>query len=131
MAIRTITLGLLVAFLSSISGVIYGYSYYQLFDFSAYLPLWKIAAFLTFISSLLIAFSLFISTIFKKRAHLITSVFVAVISLFSIILPNLFPPKFTQEIEVPEMFPAFVMPLHFLVPIFWLVFSPYYLMIKQ
>ena len=120
MVIRTITLGFLVAFLSSLSGVIYGYSYYQLFDFSAYLPLWKIAAFLTFIS-----------TIFKKRAHLITSVFVAVISLFSIILPNLFPPKFTQEIEVPEMFPAFVMPLHFLVPIFWLVLSPYFLMIKQ
>ncbi len=131
MAIRTLTLGTLVAVLASIFGIVYVYFYYQLFDFSKYLPLWKIPAIFTFISFLLVGFSIVISMLFKKKGNVITSVILTLFSILSIVLPTLFPPKFSHEIEVPEMFPAFVIPLHFFVPLFWLLLSPYFLLIKQ
>ena len=131
MVIRTITLGSLVALISSILGVIYVYFYYQLFDFSSYLPLWKVPAILTFLSFLLVGFSIVNNTIFKKNGNFITSLMLTLFSIFSIILPSLFPPRFTQEIEVPEMFPGFILPLHFLVPLFWLFLSPYFLIVKS
>lgn len=127
MAIRTITLGSLVAMLSSIIGIVYVYFYYQLFDFSAYLPLWKVPAILTFLSFLLVGFSIVMNKLFKKNGNFVTSLSMTLLSIFSIILPSLFPPRFSQEIEVPEMFPGFILPLHFLVPLFWLLLSPQYL----
>jgi hypothetical protein len=45
--------------------------------------------------------------------------------------PTFFPPRFPEEIESPEMFPGFVLPLHFFVPLFWLLFTPYFLTLKQ
>ena len=131
MVIRTIMLGSLVALISSILGVIYVYFYYQIFDFSSYLPLWKVPAILTFLSFLLVGFSIVNKTIFKKNGNFITSLMLTLFSIFSIILPSLFPPRFTQEIEVPEMFPGFILPLHFLVPLFWLFLSPYFLIVKS
>lgn len=130
MAIRTITLGSLVAFLSSFIGVIYVYFYYQLFDFSSYLPLWKVPAIFTFLSFLLVGFSIVNNIVFKKNGDFITSLMLTIFSIFSIVLPSLFPPRFTQEIEVPEMFPGFILPLQFLVPLFWLFLSPYFLIVK-
>lgn len=127
MAIRTITLGSLVAMLSSIIGIVYVYFYYQLFDFSAYLPLWKVPAILTFLSFLLVGFSIVMNKLFKKNGNFVTSLSMTLLSIFSIILPSLFPPRFSQEIEVPEMFHGFILPLHFLVPLFWLLLSPQYL----
>lgn len=127
MAIRTITLGSLVAMLSSIIGIVYVYFYYQLFDFSVYLPLWKVPAILTFLSFLLVGFSIVMNKLFKKNGNFVTSLSMTLLSIFSIILPSLFPPRFSQEIEVPEMFPGFILPLHFLVPLFWLLLSPQYL----
>ena len=131
MVIRTIMLGSLVALISSILGVNYVYFYYQIFDFSSYLPLWKVPAILTFLSFLLVGFSIVNNTIFKKNGNFITSLMLTLFSIFSIILPSLFPPRFTQEIEVPEMFPGFILPLHFLVPLFWLFLSPYFLIVKS
>ena len=130
MAIRTITLGSLVAMLSSIIGIVYVYFYYQLFDFSAYLPLWKVPAILTFLSFLIVGFSIVTNKLFKKNGNFITSLMLTLFSIFSIVLPSLFPPRFTHEIEVPEMFPGFILPLHFLVPLFWLLLSPYFLFVK-
>ncbi|MBM3452933.1 MAG: hypothetical protein FJX84_07305 [Bacteroidetes bacterium] len=131
MAIQTITLGFIVALLSSLVGIIYVYFYYQLFDFSSYLPIWKIPAIFTFFSFLIVALSLTNNTLFKKRGNIITSLFVAISSILSISAPLLFPPKFSDEIEVPELFPALVFPLHFFVPLFWLFLSPYFLISKQ
>jgi len=82
MAIRTLTLGTLVAVLASLFGIVYVYFYYQLFDFSKYLPLWKIPAIFTFISFLLVGFSIVISMLFKKKGNVITSV---ILTLFSIL----------------------------------------------
>ncbi len=130
MAIRTIALGSLVAFLSSFIGIIYVYFYYNLFDFSSYLPLWKVPAILTFLSFLFVGFSIVMNKLFKKYGNFITSLSIILFSIFSIVLPSLFPPRFTQEIEVPEMFPGFILPLHFLVPLFWLFLSPYFLIVK-
>jgi hypothetical protein len=127
MAIRTITLGSLVAFLSSFIGIIYVYLYYQLFDFSSYLPLWKVPAILTFLSFLLVGFSIVMNKLFKRNGNFVTSFLVTLFSVISISIPTLFPPRFPEEIEVPEMFPGFILPLHFLVPLFWLFLSPQYL----
>lgn len=127
MTTRTITLGSLVAILSSFIGIVYVYFYYQLFDFSAYLPIWKVPAILTFLSFLLVGLSIVMNKLFKRNGNFVTSLSMTLLSIFSIILPSLFPPRFSQEIEVPEMFPGFIIPLHFLVPLFWLLLSPQYL----
>lgn len=123
MTTRTITLGSLVAILSSFIGIVYVYFYYQLFDFSAYLPIWKVPAILTFLSFLLVGLSIVMNKLFKRNGNFVTSLSMTLLSIFSIILPSLFPPRFSQEIEVPEMFPGFIIPLHFLVPLFWLLLS--------
>ena len=128
MAIRTITLGSLVALLSSILGIVYVYFYYQLFDFSDYLPLWKVPAIFTFISFVVVGFSLVMTKLFKNKGNIIISTTLTLVTFSSILLPTFYPPRFPNEVEVPEMFPAFVLPLHFFVTLFWLLLSPYYLM---
>jgi hypothetical protein len=112
-------------------GMGYSYFYYQLFDFSSYLPLWKIAALFTSISMIICgAYSAF-QVITKQQGNLIFSIFLSIITLGSIVFPSLYPPKFPDAVELPELFPAFVLPLHFIVPLFWLTFAPHFLKDKK
>jgi hypothetical protein len=104
--------------------MLYAHLYYKLFDFSSFLPLWNIVVLFTFISLILGVLSILFFLIFKKAGSMILSGLICVLSFLSVILPTLFPPQFASSIESPEIFPAFAVPLHFIIPMVWLTLSP-------
>ncbi len=124
MVTKTLFFSIIVAFVSSILGMLYAHLYYKLFDFSSFLPLWNIVVLFTFISLILGVLSILFFLIFKKAGSMILSGLICVLSLLSVILPTLFPPQFASSIESPEIFPAFAVPLHFIIPMVWLTLSP-------
>jgi hypothetical protein len=127
MFLRIFFFGVFISFISSVVGISYGYFYYKLFDFSSYLPLWKIAALFTLISMILCGLFWLFLLIMKKKGILVFSMILTLLSITSVIFPTLYPPKFSDSVELPEFFPSFVLPLHFIVPLFWLTFTPHFL----
>lgn len=89
-----------------------------LFDFSSILPIWKLVSTYFFISLLVtFCFVYFIKISNRKNLWVFNLIF-SVISFFSVIYP--FQAKVFHQYE--DFFPAFVIPLHFILPLFWLTF---------
>ncbi|MCF8410664.1 MAG: hypothetical protein K9G31_05145 [Crocinitomicaceae bacterium] len=127
MLVRYIILGFVVAVLSSATGIAYSFNYYKLFDFSAVLPFTKIAWLFTSGSLLVAGLSFVFNKFMKAIGGLIFNVLLAFGTIGSVIIPTVYPPTFPAEIEMPEFYPAFVIPLHFMVPMIWFALSSYFL----
>ena len=115
---------LFISTISSIGSLVYVSNYYSFFaDFSPILPKWKIVA--TFFSLGLTSagFYLVLNKFLPKAGTLIFNITIAFISLSSILIPIL-KEDFPESLEMTEFYPGFVIPLHFIFPIFWLAFSP-------
>jgi len=127
MLVRYIILGFVVAVLSSATGIAYSYKYYQLFDFSAVLPFTKIAWLFTSGSLLIAGLSFVINKFLKSIGLLVFNILLAFGTIGSVIIPTMYPPVFPETIEMPEFYPGFVIPLHFMVPMIWFALSSYFL----
>lgn len=126
-----VKIGLLVAFFSSLFGVSYTKLYYEfLFDFSFNLQVLKIPVIFLALSLLIAGISWFFNRYMPKSGAFIFNVLLSSVALISILLPLFYTPNFSKEVEMPEMFISFVMPLHFIVPLFWLTFSSHFLKSK-
>lgn len=126
-----VQIGLLVAFFSSLFGVSYTKLYYEfLFDFSFNLQVLKIPFIFLALSLLIAGISWFFTHYITKSGAFIFNVLLSSITLISILLPIFYTPNFSKEVEMPEMFISFVLPLHFIVPMFWLTFSSHFLKSK-
>jgi hypothetical protein len=128
MLVRYIILGFVVAVLSSATGIAYSYKYYEILaDFSVVLPFTKIAWLFTSGSLLIAGLSFVINKFLKSIGLLIFNVLLAFGTIGSVIIPTLYPPVFPETIEMPEFYPAFVIPLHFMVPMIWFALTSYFL----
>ena len=115
---------LFISTISSIGSLVYVSNYYSFFaDFSPILPKWKIVA--TFFSLGLISagFYFVLNKFLPKAGTLIFNISIAFISLSSILIPIL-KEDFPESLEMTEFYPGFVIPLHFIFPLFWLALSP-------
>ena len=125
---RYIILGFVVAVLSSATGIAYSYKYYEILaDFSVVLSFTKIAWLFTSGSLLIAGLSFVINKFLKSIGLLIFNVLLAFGTIGSVIIPTMYPPVFPETIEMPEFYPAFVIPLHFMVPMIWFALSSYFL----
>lgn len=116
--------GLFMSLISSIGAAIYASSYYSFMaDFSSILPLWKI--FVAFISLGLIVSGVYfvINKVFPKYGLLLFNITFALSTLISILFP-IIKDNFPESLEMTEFYPGFVIPLHFIFPLFWFAFSP-------
>ena len=115
-----VVFGMIVSMLSSLLGMVYTFfSYTILFDFSNTIPIWKIPV--TFLTIGLILSGVYYIVLEKKPVLLLASnICLVILSFLSIILPIVA----TVPDEFPEMFPIFAIPLHFLLPMFWLAIFP-------
>ncbi len=117
-------LGLAVSFISSLGASIYMTKYYELIsDFSSILPLWKIIT-CYFSLGLIVSGLCFLSTkLLPKFGGIIFNIVFVFASLCSILLP-IMKEDFPESLEMTEFYPGFVIPLHFILPLFWLALSP-------
>lgn len=110
------------AFLLSLISVLISFIYFKiyqvyLFDFSEVMPLWKLLSMMVFQSFSITWFYAFCKT---KKTMLIFNLTLVIITLSSIIYP--IQARIYHEYE--DFFPAFAIPLHFIIPLFWLSLHP-------
>ena len=117
-------MGLAVSLISSLGAIIYVTKYYEvLANFSLILPLWKIIA-TYFTVGLSISGLCFLSTrLAPKFGSFIFNIVLVFATLSSIIFP-IMKQDFPETLEMTEFYPGFVIPLHFILPLFWLALSP-------
>jgi hypothetical protein len=127
MLVRYIILGFVVAILSSVTGIAYSYKYYELFDFSAVMPFTKIVWLFTSGSLLIAGLSFVINKFLKSVGLLVFNMLLAFGTIGSVIIPTMYPPVFPDTVEMPEFYPGFVIPLHFMVPMIWFALSSYFI----
>ena len=120
-------LGILTGVFSSLVGGIYTYFFYKdLFDFSSVLPIWKIVA--VYFSLGLIASGLYFMLVFfsSKYGQLLFNIKFVLIAVLSVLIPiNIKVPN----VEFPEIYPVFALPLHLFFSVIFLALSP--LIIKK
>ena len=110
------------AFLLSLISVLFSFIYFRiyqvyLFDFSEVMPLWRLLSMMLFLSFSITWLSAFFKT---KKTMLIFNLTLVFIALLSIIFP--IQARIYHEFE--DFFPAFAIPLHLIVPLFWLSLHP-------
>ena len=127
MLVRYIFLGFVVAVISSATGIAYSHSFKELGDFTSVMPYSKIAWLFTSGSLLIAGLSFVINKFLKSIGLLIFNVLLAFVTIGSVIIPTLYPPVFPETQEMIEFYPAFVIPLHFMVPMIWFALSSYFL----
>jgi hypothetical protein len=114
-------LGFLTGLLSSLISL--GYSYFfniKLLDFSEILPYWKIIA-LDFALALVLSGNYFAFSLVVKRYYvLIFNVFFALLSILSVLIPIT---AQLPNIEFPEFYPTFAIPLHLIFSVIFLSLS--------
>ena len=117
-------MGLAVSLISSLGAIIYVTKYYEvLANFSLILPLWKIIA-TYFTLGLSISGLCFLSNrLAPKFGSFIFNIVLVFATLSSIIFP-IMKQDFPETLEMTEFYPGFVIPLHFILPLFWLALSP-------
>ena len=117
-------LGLAVSLISSLGASIYMTKYYELIsDFSSILPLWKIIA-TYFTLGLSVSGLCFLSNRLAPKFGTIIFNIVLVFATLSSILFPIMKEDFPETLEMTEFYPGFVIPLHFILPLFWLALSP-------
>ena len=116
-------LGLAVSLISSLGAIIYVTKYYEVLEnFSLILPLWKIIA-TYFTVGLSISGLCFLSTrLAPKFGSFIFNIVLVFATLSSILFP-IMKADFPETLEMTEFYPGFVIPLHFILPLFWLALS--------
>jgi len=127
MLVRYIILGFVVAVLSSATGIAYSYSFKELGDFSSVIPYSKIAWMFTSASLGISGLSFLFNKFLKDIGGLIINIILAFVTIGSVIIPTLYPPVFPETQEMQEFYSAFVIPLHFMVPMIWFALSSYFL----
>ena len=117
-------MGLAVSLISSLGAIIYVTKYYEvLANFSLILPLGKIIA-TYFTVGLSISGLCFLSNrLAPKFGSFIFNIVLVFATLSSIIFP-IMKQDFPETLEMTEFYPGFVIPLHFILPLFWLALSP-------
>ena len=117
-------LGLVVSLISSLGAAVYVTKYYEVMaNFSLILPLWKIIA-IYFTVGLSVSGLCFLSTrLVPKFGTIIFNIVLVFATLGSIIFP-IMKEDFLETLEMTEFYPGFVIPLHFIFPLFWLALSP-------
>jgi hypothetical protein len=121
MRIKPLFFALFIAFLSSLLGLAYFFSFnHFLFDFSSVLPSWKLISTYCFISFL--ATFLFVQYVRVTRARnlWVFNLSLSLICFFTICIPILAQVTHADG----EFFPVFAIPFHFIFPLFWLTFYP-------
>ena len=114
--------GLVVAIISSVIGGLYAYFFNaQLFDFSAVLPIWKISA--VYLSISLIATGLYFLLLrfFSKFGLILFNSMFVIAAVSSVIIPITAKIK---NVEFPEFYPIFAIPLHLVFSVVFLAISP-------
>jgi hypothetical protein len=92
-------------------------------NFSLILPLWKIIA-TYFTVGLSLSGLCFLSTrLAPKFGTIIFNIVLVFATLGSILFP-IMKEDFPETLEMTEFYPGFVIPLHFIFPLFWLALSP-------
>jgi len=121
-------LGIVVALISSLGASVYVTKYYELIeDFSVILPLWKIIATYFTLGLSVSGLSYLSNRLSPKFGTIIFNIVFVFASLSSILLP-IMKEDIPDSIELSFFYPGFVIPLHFIFPLFWLALSP---MIKK
>ena len=117
-------LGLVVSLISSLGASVYVTKYYEVMaNFSLILPLWKIIA-TYFTVGLSVSGFCFLSTrLAPKFGTIIFNIVLVFATLGSILFP-IMKEDFPETLEMTEFYPGFVIPLHFIFPLFWLALSP-------
>ena len=110
------------AFLLSLISVVISFIYFRLFqiylfDFSMVVPFWRLFAMIVFLSFCITWLNGFCTT---KRSHIIFNFALVLVTLLSILYP--IQARIYNQYE--DFFPAFAIPLHFMVPLFWLSLHP-------
>jgi len=117
-------LGLVVSLISSLGAAFYVTKYYEVMaNFSLILPLWKIIA-TYFALGLSLSGLYFLSTRLAPKFGTIISNIVLVFATLGSILFPIMKEDFPETLEMTEFYPGFVIPLHFILPLFWLALSP-------
>jgi hypothetical protein len=117
-------LGLVVSLISSLGAAVYVTKYYEVMaNFSLILPLWKIIA-TYFALGLSLSGLYFLSTRLAPKFGTIISNIVLVFATLGSILFPIMKEDFPETLEMTEFYPGFVIPLHFILPLFWLALSP-------
>ncbi len=123
---KPIIFSLLLAVLSCVLGISYFISFkHFLFDYITIIPFWKLIATYFFLSFLITFLFKVYLRVFAQKYLLVFNLFLVLISFCSILYPiqaQVFHPD-------EEFFPVFAIPLHFIVPLFWLTF--YHLIIPH
>ena len=116
--------GLFISFISSLGASVYVSKYYELIaDFSSILPFWKITATFFSVGLFLAGFNFVLNKLFLKLGLLIFNITLSLLTLSSILFP-IMKADFPDSLEMTEFYPGFVIPLHFILPLFWLALSP-------
>ena len=98
--------------------------YYELIaDFSSILPFWKITATFFSVGLFLAGFHFVLNKLFLKLGLLIFNITLSLLTLSSILFP-IMKADFPDSLEMTEFYPGFVIPLHFILQLFWLALSP-------
>jgi len=110
------------ASLLSLISVIISFVYFRiyqiyLFDFSEVIPLWRLLTTMVFLSFSITWLYTYCKT---KNAMIIFNLLFVLITLLSIVYP--IQARIYNEFE--DYFPAFAIPLHFIVPLLWLSLHP-------
>jgi len=130
MLVRHIILGFVVAVISSATGIAYSYKYYEILaDFSVVMPFTKIAWLFTSGSLLIAGLSFVINKFLKSIGGLIINIIIAFVTIGSVIIPTMYPPEFPKDFDefYKILYPGFVIPLHFMVPMIWFALSSYFI----
>ena len=115
---------LFISFISSLGASVYVSKYYELIaDFSSILPFWKITATFFSVGLFLAGFHFVLNKLFLKLGLLIFNITLSLLTLSSILFP-IMKADFPDSLEMTEFYPWFVIPLHFILPLFWLALSP-------
>lgn len=106
-----VKLALTSAFCTSLIGMLYTYTYYQLlFDFSTVLPIWKVAFGLISFSLILFYAHLLFTKVVKHNPTFWFGLTFSLVTFVSILYPMLE----RVYVDAAEFYPGFVIPLHFL-----------------
>lgn len=118
MRANSILFAVFIAVISTILGLSYFFLFKKfLFDYSAIIPFWKLIATYFFLSFLITFLFLQFKRFFTKQ-HWVFNLLLILVTFASILIPIQAEVFHGDE----EFFPIFAIPLHFILPLFWLAF---------
>ena len=118
MRANSILFALFIAVISIVLGISYSLLFKKfLFDYTAIIPFWKLIATYFFLSFLITFLFLQFKRLFTKQ-YWVFNLLLILFTFSSILIPIQAEVFHSDE----EFFPVFAIPLHFILPLFWLAF---------